>query len=123
MLLDYAMATALGCAGMAGLFHLAGEVLTLQNQVFQYGAAELVLREVKTLAHLTHGTEHFSGICSEPSLKDLSFYCEVLGGCLTHLPNHRFETLGDGSIELSWQLPDGARGSLITGLGEAMRYP
>ena len=117
------MATALGCAGMAGLFHLAGEVMTLQNQVFQYGAAELVLREVKTLAHLTHGTEHFSGICSEPSLKDLSFYCEVLDGWLTHLPNHRFETLGDGSIELSWQLPDGARGSLITGLGEAMRYP
>ena len=123
MLLDYAMATALGCAGMAGLFHLAGEVMKLQNQVFQYGAAELVLREVKTLAHLTHGTEHFSGICSESSLKDLSFYCEVLGGWLTHLPNHRFETLGDGSIELSWQLPDGARGSLITGLGEAMRYP
>ena len=123
MLLDYAMATALGCAGMAGLFHLAGEVLMLQNQVFQYGAAELVLREVKTLTHLTHGTEHFSGICSESSLKDLSFYCEVLEGWLTHLPNHRFETLGDGSIELSWQLPDGARGSLITGLGEAMRYP
>ena len=123
MLLDYAMATALGCAGMAGLFYLAGEVLTLQNQVFQYGAAELVLREVKTLAHLTHGTEHFSGICSESSLKDLSFYCEVLEGWLTHLPNHRFETLGDGSIELSWQLPDGARGSLNTGLGEAMRYP
>ena len=123
MLLDYAMATALGCAGMVGLFHLAGEVLTLQNQVFQYGAAELVLREVKTLAHLTHGTEHFSGICSEPSLKDLSFYCEVLDGWLTHLPSHRFETLGDGSIELSWQLPDGARGSLTTGPGEAMRYP
>ncbi|WP_348673967.1 hypothetical protein [uncultured Abyssibacter sp.] len=123
MLLDYAMATALGCAGMAGLFHLAGEVLTLQNQVFQYGAAELVLREVKTLAHLTHGTEHFSGICSESSLNELSFYCEVLDGWLTHLPNHRFETLGDGSIELSWQLPDGARGSLITGLGEAMRHP
>ena len=123
MLLDYAMATALGCAGMAGLFYLAGEVLTLQNQVFQYGAAELVLREVKTLAHLTHGTEHFSGICSESSLKDLSFYCEVVDGWLTHLPNHRFETLGDGSIELSWQLPDGARGSLNTGLGEAMRYP
>ena len=123
MLLDYAMATALGCAGMAGLFHLAGEVLTLQNPVFQYGAAELVLREVKTLAHLNHGTEHFSGICSESCLKDLSFYCEVLDGWLTHLPNHRFETLGDGSIELSWQLPDGARGSLITGLGEAMRYP
>ena len=53
MLLDYAMATALGCAGLAGLFHLAGEVLTLQNQVFQYGAADLVLREVKTLAHLS----------------------------------------------------------------------
>ena len=123
MLLDYAMATALGCAGMAGLFHLAGEVLTLQNQVFQYGAAELVLREVKTLAHLTHGTEHFSGICSESSLKDLSFYCEVLDGWLTHLPNHRFETLGDGSIELLWQLPEGARGSLITGLREDMRYP
>ena len=123
MLLDYAMATALGCAGMAGLFHLAGEVLTLQDQVFQYGAAELVLREVKTLAHLTHGTEHFSGICSESSLNELSFYCEVLDGWLTHLPNHRFETLGDGSIELSWQLPDGARGSLITGLEEAMRYP
>ena len=123
MLLDYAMATALGCAGMAGLFHLAGEVLTLQNQVFQYGAAELVLREVKTLTHLTHGTEHFSGICSESSLKDLSFYCEVLEGWLTHLPNHRFETLGDGSIELSWQLPDRARGSLNTGLGESMRYP
>ena len=123
MLLDYAMATALGCVGMAGLFQLAGEVLTLQTQVFQHGAAELVLREVKTLAHLTHGTEHFSGICSESSLKDLTFYCEVLDGWLTHLPNHRFETLGDGSIELSWQLPDGARGSLITGLGEAMRYP
>jgi len=123
MLLDYAMATALGCAGMAGLFQLAGEVLALQNQVFQHGAAELVLREVKTLAHLTHGTEHFSGICSESSLKDLSFYCEVLDGWLTHLPNHRFETLGDGSIELSWQLPDGARGSLTTGPGEAMRYP
>ena len=123
MLLDYAMATALGCAGMAGLFHLAGEVLTLQNQVFQYGAAELVLREVKTLAHLTHGTEHFSRICSESSLKDLSFYCEVVDGWWTHLPNHRFETLGDGSIELSWQLPDGARGSLTTGPGEAMRYP
>ena len=123
MLLDYAMATALGCVGMAGLIHLAGEVLTLQNQVFQYGAAELVLREVKTLTHLTHGTEHFSGICSESSLKDLSFYCEVLEGWLTHLPNHRFETLGDGSIELSWQLPDGARGSLTTGPGEAMRYP
>ena len=123
MLLDYAMATALGCAGMAGLFHLAGEVLTLQNQVFQYGAAELVLREVKTLAHLTHGTEHFSGICSESSLTDLTFYCEVLEGWLMHLPNHRFGTLGDGSIELSWQLPDGARGSLTTGTGEAMRYP
>jgi len=123
MLLDYAMATALGCAGMAGLFQLAGEVLALQNQVFQHGAAELVLREVKTLAHLIHGAENFSGICSEPSLTDLTFYCEVLDGWLTHLPNHRFETLGDGSIELSWQLPDGARGSLTTGPGEAMRYP
>ena len=122
MLLDYAMATALGCAGMAGLFHLAGEVLTLQNQVFQHGAAELVLREVETLAHLTNGAENFSGICSEPGLTDLTFHCEVLSGWLMHLPNHQFETLGDGSIELSWQLPDGARGSLITGPGEAKRY-
>ena len=122
MLLDYAMATALGCAGMAGLFQLAGEVLTLQNQVFQHGAAELVLREVKTLAHLTHSAENFSGICSEPSLADLTFHCEVLDGWPMHLPNHRFETFGDGSIELSWQFPDGARGSLITEPGEAMRY-
>lgn len=123
MLLDYAMATALGCAGMAGLFHLAGEVLTLQNQVFQHGAAELVLRELKTLADLTNGNENFSGICSESSHTDLTFHCEVLSGWLMHLPNHQFETLGDGSIELSWQLPDGARGSLITGPAEAIRYP
>ena len=123
MLLDYAMATALGCAGLAGLFHLAGEVLTLQNQVFQHGAAELVLREMKTLADLTNGNENFSGICSESSLTDLTFHCEVLSGWLMHLPNHQFETFGDGSIELSWRLPDGARGSLITGPGEAIRYP
>jgi hypothetical protein len=40
-----------------------------------------------------------------------------------HLPNHQFETFGDGIIELSWRLPDGARGSLITGPAEAIRYP
>ncbi len=91
MLLDYAMATALGCAGMAGLFHLAGEVLTLQNQVFQYGAAEMVLREVKTLAHLSHGAQNFSDICSETGLKDLTSHCEVLDGWLMHLPNQREE--------------------------------
>ena len=56
------MATALGCAGMAGLFQLVGEVLTLQSQVFQHGAAEMVLREVKTLAQATNGAKNFSGI-------------------------------------------------------------
>lgn len=115
MLLDYAMATALGCAGMAGLFQLVGEVLTLQSQVFQHGAAEMVLREVKTLAQVTNGAKNFSGICSERGFNDLTFHCEVLDGWLMHLPHHEFETFRDGSIRLSWQLSDGERGSLTTG--------
>jgi hypothetical protein len=115
VLLDYAIATALGCTGMAGLFQLAGEVLTLQSQVFQHGVAEMVLREIKMLAQVTNGAKNFSGICSEPCFTDLTFHCEVLDGWLMHLPHHEFETFGDGSIRLSWQLSDGERGSLTTG--------
>ena len=114
MLLDYVMATALGCAGMVGLFHLAGEVLTLQSQIFQHGAAEMVLREVKVLARLTNDAADPVGICVDPGLSDLTAHCTVLDGWLMHLPNYKFEAFSNGQIQLSWQLPDGARGSVIS---------
>ena len=115
MLIEYLVAAVVGVAGMLSLLHMAGNVVTFENQILQQTAAQTVVRELTVLHRFAeYGPAEFQAVCESPSGHALEPTCRSTDRWLLQLPEHHIAKHPDGVIELSWQLANGARVSLTS---------
>ena len=103
MLFDYLIAAAISFAGMLGVLHLGAEIITLNEQTFQITMADAILRELSVLSYLIDATpSHALEMCAQPTGSPFEATCLMMLETLAKLPDHRWQVLAGGALELTW---------------------